>query len=65
MLTTVNDQHWTSNLVPLFLLYWVAIQNSREDLVNQLAIRWPELCCGDPFIDDTLRRGVIAKVDPV
>ena len=65
VLTTVNDQHRTSNFVPMSLFYWLAIQNGREDLVNQLAIRWPELRCGDPLVDDTLRGGVIAEIDPV
>ena len=65
MLTTVNDQRWAGDFVPLFLFYWPAIQNGREDFVNQLAVRWPELCCGDPLVDDTLRRGVIAEVYPV
>lgn len=65
MLTTMNDEYWASDFVPLLLVDGLPVQDGREDLVNQLAIRWPELGCGDPLVDDTLRRGVIAKVDPV
>ena len=65
MPTTMNDQHRTSDFVPLALLYWLTIQNSREDLVDQLAIGWPELRCGHPLVDDTLCRRVVAEVDPV
>ena len=65
VLTAVNDQHRASNFVPMSLFYWSTIQNRREDLVNQFAIRWPELRCGDPLVDDTLRGGVIAEIDPV
>ena len=65
MLTTMNDQHRTSDFVPLALLYWLTVQNSREDLVDQLAVGWPELCRGHPLVDDTLCRRVVTEVDPV
>jgi hypothetical protein len=65
MLTTVNDEHWASDFIPLLLFYRLTVQYGREDLVNQLAIRWPELGCGDPLVDNTLRGGVVAEVDPV
>lgn len=65
MLTTMNDQYRTSNFVPLALVNWLTIQHSREDLVDQLAIGWPELCRGHPFVDDTLCRRVVAEVNPV
>lgn len=61
----MNDQHRASDFVPLLLFYRLTVQNGREDLVDQLAIRWPELGGGDPLVDDTLRRGVVAEVDPV
>jgi len=63
--TTVNDEDWTSDLVPLLLLYRVTVEDGREDLVNQLAVRRPEPGGGDPFVDNTLGRGVVAEVDPV
>jgi len=65
MLTTVNDEHWASDFVPLALIYRSTVQYSREDLVNQLAIRWPELGRGDPLVDNTLRGGVVTKIYPV
>ena len=65
MLTTVNDEHWASDFVPLVLIYRLTVQDGREDLVNQLAIRWPEFGRGDPLIDNTLCGGVVAEVDPV
>ena len=65
VLTTVNDEHRASDFIPLFLIYGMTVQDGRKDLVNQLAIRWPELCCGDPLVDNILRRWVVAEVDPV
>ena len=65
MLTTVNDEHWTSDFIPLLLVYWPTVQDGREDLVNQLAVRRPELRCGDPLVDNTLRGGVVAEVNPM
>lgn len=65
ILTTVNDEHWACDFVPLVLAYWLTVQDGREDLVNQLAIRWPELGRGDPLVDNTLRGRVVAEVDPM
>jgi hypothetical protein len=65
VLTTVNDENRASDLVPLFLFYWLTVQDGREDLVDQLAIRWLERCRSDPLVDDTLCGGVVAEVDPV
>ena len=65
MLTTVNDERRASNLVPFLLVYWFAVQNGGEDLIYQRAIRRLELGRGDPFVDNTLRGGVIAKIYPV
>lgn len=65
ILTSMDDEHRASDFIPLLLFYWLTVQDGREYLVNQLAIRWPELGCSDPLVDNALRRGVVAEVDPV
>ena len=65
VLTAVDDENRASDFIPLLLFYWLTVQDGREDLVNQLAIRWPEFGCSDPLVDNALRRGVVAEVDPV
>ena len=65
MLTTVDNEDRASDFVPLFLFYWLTVQDGRENLVDQLAIRRLERCCSDPLVDDALCGGVVAEVDPV
>ena len=65
MLTTVDDEYRAGDFIPLLLFDWLTVQDGREDFVNQLAVRWPELGCGDPLVNNAFRRGVVAEVDPV
>lgn len=65
MLTTVNDKYRAGDLIPFLLVYWLTVQNGREDLVYQRSIRGFKLGRGDPFVDNALRRGIVTEIDPV
>jgi hypothetical protein len=65
VLTAVNDKYWASDFVPLFLIYWLTVQNGGENLIDQWPIRRFKLGSGDPFVDGPLCRGVVAEINPV